>query len=187
MRQLLPGVDREDLLADDAEMVDRRDSSGDQPRQGRHRRPERAEPWTNNINWCGTKDQANPPAHYEGKTSRAAKKDGYSTVDWGSFKSDQNCSGALACTANWYDAKGNPIESDIRFNSKIKWSTTGASGTYDIQSVAAHEFGHVLNFGHVTNSSKDDHTNLMWPYATLGDTSGRKLGRGDALENNGHY
>jgi hypothetical protein len=28
--------------------------------------------WTNNVNWCGIKDQANPPAHYEGKTSRAA-------------------------------------------------------------------------------------------------------------------
>ena len=124
--------------------------------------------WTNNINWCGIKDQANPPAHYEGKTSRAVKQDGQSTIDWGTFKSDQNCSGALACTANWYDAKGNPIESDIRFNSKVKWSTTGASGTYDIQSVAAHEFGHVLNFGHVTNSSKGDHTNLMWPYASPG-------------------
>ena len=43
VRQLLPGVDREDLLEDDAEMVDRRDGSGNQPRQGRHRRPERAE------------------------------------------------------------------------------------------------------------------------------------------------
>ena len=23
--------------------------------------------WTNNVNWCGIADQANPPAHYEGK------------------------------------------------------------------------------------------------------------------------
>ena len=143
--------------------------------------------WTNNINWCGIKDQANPPAHFEGKTSRAAKRDGQSTVDWGSFKKDQDCSGAVACTANWYDEKGNPIESDIRFSTAVKWSTTGAAGAYDIQSVAAHEFGHVINFGHVTNSSKDDHTNLMWPYISLGDTSGRKLGRGDALENNSNY
>ena len=41
--------------------------------------------WTNNTNWCGIKDQANPPAHYEGSTSRSAKHDGYSTVDWGSL------------------------------------------------------------------------------------------------------
>lgn len=84
--------------------------------------------WTNNVNWCGIKDEANPPAHYEGKTSRAAKHDGYSTVDWGSLKNDQNCSGALACTLNVYDEQGNPVEADIRFNTQYKWSTTGASG-----------------------------------------------------------
>jgi hypothetical protein len=143
--------------------------------------------WTKNINWCGIKDQANPPAQYEGKTSRAAKHDGYSTVDWGSLKSDQDCSGALACTVIAYDEKGNPVEADIRFNTEFKWSTTGASGAYDIQSVAAHEIGHAIQFDHVTNSSKRDHTVVMWPYLDIGDTSGRKLGRGDALGNNSHY
>jgi len=143
--------------------------------------------WTNNINWCGIKDQANPPAHYEGKTSRPVKGDGYSTIDWGSLKNNQDCSGALACTWIAYDQKGNPVEADIRFNTKFKWSTAGASGAYDIQSVAAHEIGHALQFGHVTNSKKDDHTVVMWPYLDIGDTSGRKLGRGDALENNSHY
>jgi hypothetical protein len=143
--------------------------------------------WTNNINWCGIKDQANPPAHYEGKTSRPAKHDGYSTVDWGSLEQDQDCSEALACTFIACDEKGNPVETDIRFSTAVKWSTTGGSGTYDIQSIAAHEIGHVLQFDHVTNSSKDDHTVLMWPYMDNADTSGRKLGRGDALENNSHY
>jgi hypothetical protein len=143
--------------------------------------------WTNNVNWCGIKDQANPPAHYEGKTSRTAKHDGYSTVDWGSLKSDQLCSEALACTFLAYDQEGNPVEADIRFSTEIKWSTTGASNAYDIQSVAAHEIGHANQFGHVTNSSKRDHTVVMWPYLDIGDTSGRKLGRGDALGNNSHY
>ena len=143
--------------------------------------------WTNNVNWCGIEDQANPPAHYEGKTSRAAKHDGYSTVDWGSLKSDQDCSGALACTVIAYDEKGNPVEADIRFNTEFKWSTTGASGAYDIQSVGAHEIGHAIQFDHVTNSSKRDETLVMWPYLDIGDTSGRKLGRGDALGNNSHY
>ena len=143
--------------------------------------------WTNNVNWCGIEDQANPPAHYEGKTSRAAKHDGYSTVDWGSLKNDQNCSGALACTVIAYDEQGNPVEADIRFNTEFKWSTTGASSAYDIQSVAAHEIGHAIQFDHVTNSSKRDHTVVMWPYLDMGDTSGRKLGRGDALGNNSHY
>jgi hypothetical protein len=143
--------------------------------------------WTNNINWCGIKDQANPPAHYEGKTSRPAKHDGYSTVDWGSLKNDQNCSGALACTVIAYDENGNPVEADTRFNTEFKWSTTGAGGAYDIQSVAAHEIGHVVQFEHVENSSKHDDTLVMWPYLDIADTSGRKLGRGDALENNSHY
>jgi hypothetical protein len=143
--------------------------------------------WTNNINWCGIKDQSNPPAHYEGKTSRAAKHDGYSTVDWGSLKNDQNCSGAVACTVIAYDNEGNPVEADIRFSTELKWSTSGTAGAYDIQSVAAHEIGHAIQFDHVTNSSERDHTVLMWPYIDTGDTSGRKLGRGDALGNNSHY
>jgi hypothetical protein len=144
--------------------------------------------WTNDINWCGIKDQANPPASYQGKTSdAAATEDGKSVVDWGSLKNDQDCNGAIACTATWYDAKGIPIESDIRFNTAFKWSTTGASGMVDVQTIAAHEIGHVLQFDHVTNSSKNDDTTLMWPYFSPGDTSGRKLGRGDALADNNHY
>ena len=99
----------------------------------------------------------------------------------GASKKDQNCSEALACTFIACDEKGNPVETDIRFSTAVKWTTTGASGTYDIQSVAAHEIGHVLQFDHVTNSSKDDHTVLMWPYMDSADTSGRKLGRGDAI------
>ncbi len=187
MRQLVPGVDREDVLADDEEVVDRGDGAGDQPRDGCQGRPERAEPVDEQHQLVRHQDQANPPAHYEGKTSRAAKHDGYSTVDWGSLKNDQDCSGALACTVMAYDEKGNPVEADIRFNTEFKWSTTGASGAYDIQSVAAHEIGHVIQFDHVTNSSKRDHTVVMWPYLDIGDTSGRKLGRGDALGNNSHY
>jgi hypothetical protein len=144
--------------------------------------------WTNDINWCGIKDQASPPASYQGDTSDdAVDQDGKSVVDWGSLANDQDCSTALACTFTWYDSKGTPIESDIRFNTAQKWSTTGAANAFDIQSVAAHEMGHVLQFDHVMNSSKRDYTNLMWPYFPPGNTTGRKLGRGDALENNSHY
>ncbi len=144
--------------------------------------------WTNDLNWCGIKDQASPPASYQGTTSDdAVKDDGKSVVDWGSLENDQDCSQALACTFTWYNDKGAPVESDLRFNTGYKWSTTGASNAYDIQTVAAHEFGHVLQFDHVTNSAKDDDSNLMWPYFDTGDTSGRKLGRGEALEDNSHY
>ncbi len=144
--------------------------------------------WTNNINWCGTDDQASPPASYQGETSDdAVKDDGKSVIDWGSLANDQDCNEALACTFTWYDGTGTPIESDIRFNTAFDWSTTGASNAVDIQTIAAHEIGHVLQFDHVTNSAKNDDTTLMWPYFTAGDTSGRKLGRGEALEDNSRY
>jgi hypothetical protein len=143
--------------------------------------------WNNNINWCGIKDQANVPVHYEGTTSGSAKHDEKNVGDWGSVSSDQDCAGAIACAVSWYDQKGDPIESDIRFSTAVKWSASGAAGAYDIQTVAAHEFGHVFQLGHVTNESKRDYTTLMWPYVDMGDTSGQKLGRGDATADNSHY
>ena len=143
--------------------------------------------WNNNINWCGIKDQANVPISYQGTTSAKGVHDEKNTVAWASLKNDQDCSGALACASTWYDGSGKPIEADIRFDTGVKWSTSGTSGAYDIQSVAAHEFGHVLQFGHVTNGGKDDETNLMWPYVDMADTTGHKLGRGDATADNSHY
>ncbi len=44
-----------------------------------------------------------------------------------------------------------------------------------------------FQFDHVTNQSKRDYTELMWPYVEIGDTTGRKLGRGDGLQDNNHY
>jgi hypothetical protein len=143
--------------------------------------------WNNNINYCGIKDQANVPVSYQGTSSAPGTHDGKNTVTWVSLKNDQDCSGALACTSSWYDGNGKPIESDIRFDTNAKWSTTAAAGTYDIQTVAAHEFGHVFQFGHVSNGGKDDETNLMWPYVDQADKTGHKLGKGDATEDNSHY
>ena len=143
--------------------------------------------WTNNLNWCGIKDSAAPPADYQGQTSaKADVDDGKSVVDFGKL-GGQDCTGAAACTYTWYDGNGVPTSSDVRFSTAYTWSTTGAAGTLDVQTFAAHEDGHVLQFDHVTSSSRDDETNVMWPYFAKGDTSGRKLGRGDALEDNGHY
>ena len=143
--------------------------------------------WSNNINWCGIKDEANIRAYYEGEISSPVEHDGKNTIDWGSLENDQDCNGALACTQTWYGRRGNPVESDIRFNTADKWSAKGASGAYDIQTVAAHEFGHVFQFDHVTNDEKRDYTVVMWPYIDMADTTGHKLGRGDALGDNTHY
>ena len=65
--------------------------------------------WTNNINWCGIKDQANPPASYQGNTSGdAIKHDGKNIVDWGSLENDQNCNMSLACTFTCVRRPGQP-------------------------------------------------------------------------------
>ena len=124
--------------------------------------------------------------HYAGETTRKAGQDGVSVVDWASLENHQDCKGALACTVTAYDRQGNPVESDTRFNTHDKWSTTGAKDAYDVQMVAAHEFGHVLQFDHV-QGQQIDHTSVMWPYLEIGDTSGRKLGKGEALADNSHY
>ena len=102
--------------------------------------------------------RSHPPPTRGRRRTTADTRDGKSVIDWGNLRTIRTAP-ALACTFTWYDGKGNPIESDIRFNTADKWSTTGASGAFDIQSIAAHEIGHVLQFDHVTNASKDDETN----------------------------
>lgn len=140
--------------------------------------------WANNINWCGLSDSAKAQSDYQGRTELKSGHDGTSVVDWGSLEDVQGCEGALACTATWYDEQGNPVESDIRFNAAKNWSVSADADSYDIQSVAAHEFGHARQFDHVTGG---DNTVVMWPYISAGDTSLRKLGRGDSRGNNTEY
>lgn len=140
--------------------------------------------WTNNINWCGLADNAKAQSDYQGRTELKAKHDGTSVVDWGSLEDVQNCNQALACTATWYDEDGNPVESDMRFSTSEQWTLGADDGGFDIQSLAAHEFGHVRQFDHVTSG---DNTVVMWPYISKGDTSLRKLGRGDSRGNNTNY
>jgi hypothetical protein len=144
--------------------------------------------WTDNINWCGYADEADPPTKYMGQTDKKVGQDGQNTIDWGSLEDDESCAAALACTFTWYSARGKPVESDIRFDTASKWAIGGGTGSaFDIQSVAAHEFGHVYQFDHVTDSSRNDQTTVMWPYVSPGDTSAHKLGKGDAQADNAHY
>ena len=140
--------------------------------------------WTNNINWCDAADNAKAQSDYQGRTELKAKHDGKNVVHWGSLDDVQGCEQALACTATWYDEDGNPVESDVRFSSSEDWTLGANDGGWDVQSVAAHEFGHVRQFDHVTTG---DNTVVMWPYLSKADTSLRKLGRGDSRGNNTEY
>lgn len=68
----------------------------------------------------------------------------------------------LATTTTTYS--GNSISAcTTTFNSNDPWSTTGALGYYDVQSVATHEFGHWLSLGHSSNSAA-----VMYPTISSG-------------------
>lgn len=60
----------------------------------------------------------------------------------------------LACTWSFgYPGVGGQIgETDQRYDLYWNWNTNGAQGTYDVESVAAHETGHSIGLGHATSS-----------------------------------
>jgi hypothetical protein len=90
---------------------------------------------------------------------------------------------ALASAGTWYRlTKVNGfypiVESDIAFNSNYRWTTTGASGAYDFQSVALHEMGHTIGLGDLYNKAafSKDSRQVMHYYTG----AKRTLGNGDA-------
>ena len=55
----------------------------------------------------------------------------------------------LVCSSNCtYPAAGDITDSDIILNPEYSFSTTGAAGTHDLQSVMLHELGHSLSANH---------------------------------------
>lgn len=72
-------------------------------------------------------------------------RDGYNTVIWGNNLGCYDSCVALAVV--WIQNEGQVItEADITFNSNYPWNTNGVD--YDVQAVAAHEFGHALGIAH---------------------------------------
>jgi len=47
-----------------------------------------------------------------------------------------------------FDGKFDTSHTETWFNDGVTWSTDGAAGTFDINSVALHEFGHSVGHGH---------------------------------------
>jgi hypothetical protein len=85
---------------------------------------------------------------YGGFTSAAPAddSDGLSVVG---FESHPDMDRTLAATGFTFDIiSGAIVESDIFFNTAFDWSTSGAAGAFDLQSVATHEIGHFVGLGH---------------------------------------
>ena len=91
--------------------------------------------------------------------------------------------GALAATGVWYKTQGIPVgqmypilESDMTFNSNLKWTTTGEAGKLDFQSVVLHELGHTIGLGDLYGQPINDGKQVMGYYTGVR----RSLGNGDA-------
>ncbi len=97
---------------------------------------------------------------------------GVNQVDTGPLSSN----GILA-QATWYSIGTDIQECDIRLHDRFNWYTgTGlpTSGTYDWQTVAAHEMGHCLGLGHTS-----DDTAVM--YASLSAATAKRTPNSDDI------
>jgi len=105
---------------------------------------------------------------YIGTTSRGFTTDGVNTVMW---SVGNGCTGGcLAITALVLQSGQVITETDISFNDAATWNTNGSD--YDVQAIAAHEFGHTLGIHH-TEVKKASNRPTM--YANYIGLSGRTL------------
>jgi hypothetical protein len=118
---------------------------------------------------------------YGGTTNvKRATYDGVNLIAFGSAK------GAIAITTTWYwTGTGEVAESDMILSSGLAWSITnpsagdcgGVPGTYDVQNIATHEFGHQVGLNDLYSSVDKDLT--MYGYGTMTELKKDSLGTGD--------
>ena len=110
-----------------------------------------------------------------GTTSKNShgEADGINIIDFGVIKDE----GVLGKNSFWFYTTGEMIDSDIRFNTKITWSTDGSPDKFDVQNVGTHELGHSLSLADLYHYSDSEKT--MYGFGSPGDTSQRTLHQDD--------
>jgi len=127
----------------------------------------------------------NEKFNYDGSTTAVASKyDGINTISWSRLNSQ-----AIAITYSWYNASTKELtEVDTVYNTKYQWSYTtytgsndcsGVAGTYDLQDLATHEFGHWVGLDDLYNQADKDLT--MYGYADTQELKKGSLGNGDIM------
>jgi hypothetical protein len=113
-------------------------------------------------------------------TVKADTRDSTNVAAWKSF-TGTTASGALAYSRTWYSMTKvggyySAIESDLSFNTKYGWSTSGTKN-YDVQTTALHELGHTIGLGDLYGKSQfsGDTRQIMHYYTGVKTT----LGNGD--------
>lgn len=114
-------------------------------------------------------------------TAKRATYDGTNLIAFGRISGN-----AIAVTYIWYySGSGEVAESDTIFSSSLAWSITdssagdcgGVAGTYDVQDIGTHEFGHWVGLNDLYSSIDKDLT--MYGYGFTTELKKDSLGTGD--------
>lgn len=121
--------------------------------------------------------------NYGASTSaQNARYDGTNVILWKPINNS-----AIAITYVWYyTASGQLAESDTIFNKSYRWSATnytgtndcgGVNGTFDVQNIGTHEFGHWVGLDDLYSITDKDLT--MYGYGDTTELKKDTLGTGD--------
>jgi len=100
-----------------------------------------------------------------------------SIVEWASIDGEGNVLASASVCRNV--ATKEIVGFVIRIDTDETWSIDGSSGTFDVQNIISHEFGHVAGLGHDNPPKSGCLT--MYKFASQGETQKQTLGLGDKL------